>query len=138
MTYYSLDTEDGVEKIAGEGQILFIAPRHPSRGVQIKERVTWRDELRDIDVDLEADQWGTGPELDADEVDRLTFGCCEACHSLHCSSVSGSCCGLFPLHSTANQFFTPAMFSAYHREGYRAGVEAEAVEFLSDDSFTVY
>ncbi|KAL9973422.1 hypothetical protein ACROYT_G019881 [Oculina patagonica] len=132
VTYYSLDSEDGVEKKVGEGQILFIAPRHPNKGVHTEERVTWKEALHDIDVDLEAGLWGTGPEkLDADEVDRLTFCCCEACHSLHCRSVSDYCCGSFPLHSTANQYFTPAMFSAYHREGYRAATEAEAVEFLS-------
>ena len=132
MTYYSLDSEDGVEKIAGEGQILFIAPRHPSKGVQTKERVTWKEALRDIDTDLEASLWGTGPELDAGEVDGLTFCCCEGCHSLPCHSVSSVCCGAFPLHFTTNQLFTPAMFSAYHREGYRAGMEAEVVEFLSE------
>ena len=131
MTYYSQDPEDGVEKIVGEGQILFISPRHPSRGIHTKEPVTWKEALRDIDVDLEAGLWGTGPELEADEVDRLTFCCCEACHSLHCHSISDYCCGSFPLHSTANQFFTPAMFAAYHREGYRSATEAEAVEFFS-------
>ena len=131
VTYYSLDPEAGVEKAVGEGQILFIAPRHPSKGVQTKEPRTWKETLNDIDVDLEAGLWGTGPELDADEVDRLTFCCCEICHSLHCQSVSRYCCGSFPLHSTAHQYFTPAMFSAYHREGYRAAMEAGAVEFLS-------
>ena len=131
MTYYSLDGDDGIEKMVGEGQILFIAPRHPNKGVQTKERVTWKDALNDINIDLEAGKWGTGPELDADEVDRLTFCCCECCHSLRCRSVSEWCCQSFPGHSTANQFFTPAMFSAYHREGYRATMEAEAAEFLA-------
>ena len=132
MTYYSLDLDKGLEKIAGEGQIIFIAPRHPSKGVQIKERVTWKEVLGDIDTDLEAGLWGTGPELDVEEVDRLTFCCCEGCHSLPFHSVSSACCGSFPLHTTANQLFTPAMFSAYHREGYRAGMESDVVEFLRD------
>lgn len=131
VTYYSLDPDEGVEKKAGEGEILLIAPRHPTKGVQTKEHVTWKDALHDINVDLEAGQWGTGPELDAAEVDRLTFCCCECCHSMCCRRVSHWCCGTFPGHLSANQFFTPALFSAYHREGYRACVEAEAVEFLS-------
>ena len=29
---------------------------------------------------------------------------------------------------------TPAMFTAYHREGYRACVEAEVEKFLQDDT----
>lgn len=131
VSYYSKDPDKGVENLVGEGQILFIVPRHPNKGVHTEEHVTWKETLHDINVDLEAGLWGTGPELDADEVDRLTFCCCEACHSLHCRSVSAYCCGSFPFHSSANQFFTPAMFSAYHREGYRAATDAEAVEFLS-------
>lgn len=131
VTYYSLDPDEGVEKKAGEGEILLIAPRHPTKGVQTKEHVTWKDALHDINVDLEAGRWGTGPELDAAEVDRLTFCCCECCHSMCCRGASHWCCGTFPGHLSANQFFTPALFSAYHREGYRACVEAEAVEFLS-------
>ena len=59
--YYSLDGDDGIEKMVGEGQILLIAPRHPNKGVQTKERVTWKDALSDINIDLEAGKWGTGP-----------------------------------------------------------------------------
>lgn len=131
MAYYSKEPDSGAENLVGEGQILFIAPRHPNKGVHMEEHVTWKEALHDINVDLEEGLWGTGPELDADEVDRLTFCCCEACHNLCCASASAYCCGSFPLHSSANQLFTPAMFSAYHCEGYRAATEAKAVEFLS-------
>ena len=131
VTYYSADNDDGIERMVGVGQILLLAPRHPSKGVRTKERVSWKIALRDIDVDLEVGQWGTGPTLKAEEVDRLTFCCCECCHGSPCRSASQWCCGSFPGHSNANQFFTPSLFSAYHREGYRACMDAKAAEFLS-------
>ena len=39
--------------------------------------------------------------------------------------MSECCCNAFPQHSTANQFFTPRMFEAYHEEGRRACEEAD-------------
>lgn len=115
---------------AGEGEILLISPRHPSKGIKTEEPVTWKEALRDIDVDLEAGNWGECPRQTAQEVDVLTFCCCECCHGNKCQDTSKAMCGVFPQHVTANQFFTPRMFSAYHREGYSACVEAEAAEFL--------
>ena len=120
--------EDGIK--VGEGEILLLSPRHPNKGVKTQERVTWKEALRDIDVDLEAGDWGLGPQVDAEEVNSLTFCCCECCHGNSYQGLSKSLCGKFPLHITANQFFTPRMFSAYHSEGYNACVEAEAAEFL--------
>ena len=122
---------DGKTKV-GEGEILFIAPRHPDKTVQKKNYHKWGEVLDDIDVDLESGLWGPGPELTAEEVDRLTFCCCEGCHGNKCRGLSEWICGAFPQHSTANQFFTQAMFTAYHREGYRACTEANAAEFLTD------
>ena len=95
--------------------------------------MTWQDALHDIDVDLEEGLWGTGPELSAEEVQRLTFCCCECCHGNACPGLSEMLCGAFPQHSTNNQLFTPTMFSAYHREGYRASMEAKVEDFLSDE-----
>ena len=92
--------------------------------------MTWKEALRDIDVDLEAASWGESPQQVADEVDDLTFCCCECCHSDKCQALSNYLCGAFPEHITANQFFTPRMFAAYHREGYNACAESEAAEFL--------
>lgn len=43
-------------------------------------------------------------------------------------------CGFFPHHATLNQFFTPALFSAYHREGYRACLDAEIGQFLTEET----
>ena len=114
----------------GEGEILLISPRHPNKGVQKEQPVTWKESLRDIHVDLEAARWGEGPQQVADEVDDLTFCCCECCHSTKCQALSNYLCGSFPEHITANQFFTPRMFTAYHREGYNACAEAKAAEFL--------
>lgn len=91
--------------------------------------------LRDIDVDLEAG-WGPGPEVTAEEVNRLTFCCCERCHGNRCRGLSDWMCGSFPQHTTSNQFFTQSMFTAYHREGYRVCMESNAAEFLIDGPIT--
>ena len=56
VSYYSVDNDDGIERMVGVGQILLLAPRHPSKGVRTKERVSWKIALRDIDVDLEVGQ----------------------------------------------------------------------------------
>jgi len=77
---------------------------------------------------------GTEPELSAEELDRLTFCCCESFHGKSCRGFSEALCGAFPQHSTNNQFFTPTMFSAYHREGYRASTKAKVEEFLADET----
>lgn len=85
--------------------------------------------------------WGDGPELTEDEANELNWCCCscchckksDCCHGCECECCSDGCChclsswclGEFPHHKTANQFFTPRMFAAYHREGYAACVEAE-------------
>ena len=133
MYYYDKNRDsDGKTKV-GEGEVLYITPRHPSKAVKTSNYVTWEKALRDIDVDLEAGLWGTGPELSAEEADRLTFCCCECCHGSICRGLSEAMCGSFPHHSTNNQFLTPTMFSAYHREGYRASMEAKVADFVSDE-----
>lgn len=128
VEYYDF-TDDGEEQQVGEGEVLYILPRHPKQGLS-GEQKNWGELADDVKIDIEADLWGTGPEVEAEEVERLTYCCCECCHCSPLQFLSGSCCGIFPYHSTANQFFTPAMFSAYHREGYRACMEARGVEFL--------
>ena len=130
--YYDKNHDsDGKTKV-GEGEVLYITPRHPNKAVKTSNYVTWENALRDIDVDLEAGLWGTGPELSVEEADRLTFCCCECCHRNACRGLSEAICGSFPHHSTYNQFLTPKMFSAYHREGYRASMEAKVADFVSD------
>lgn len=134
VQYYQKNiNSEGKTKI-GEGEILYIVPRHPNKAVKTKEYVTWEDALYDISVELPADQWGNGPELKAEEADRLTFCCCECCHGNACRGFSEAMCEAFPQHSTNNQFFTPSMFSAYHREGYRASMEAKIEEFVNEES----
>ncbi|XP_078381571.1 uncharacterized protein LOC144664342 isoform X2 [Oculina patagonica] len=129
VEYYNY-TEDGEEQKVGEGEVLYILPRHPKQGFS-GERKSWGEIAGDVEIDIEADLWGSGPEVEMEEVERLTCCCCECCHRYPLKFLSGLLCGAFPNHSTANQFFTPAMFTAYHREGFRACVEARAVEFLS-------
>ena len=136
--YYEKDNEHGEDKKGDEGEVILIAPRHPENGIpQHRDRVIQEEDWRNI---VGSGDWGPGPDLEAAEVDRLTGCCCECCHCDSCCvcSCTNKCCsclrkccwGVFPQHSTANQFFTPAMFSAYHREGYRACVEADAANFL--------
>jgi len=127
VEYYDFTTKGEEEKV-GEGEILYILPRHPTLGLSGQRR-NWDEITDDVKIDIEADLWGSGPDLELEEVDRLTCCCSECCHCSLLLLLPGSFCGVFPNHVTANQFYTPAMFSAYHREGYRACMEARADEF---------
>lgn len=102
---------------SGAGEILLIAPRNPEDGLTDE-----RDGSRSTD---EPD--GPTPE----DIKRLTFCCCECCHRTSCHGCSSWLCNVFPQHITANQFFTPRMFKAYHSEGYWACDEAKADEFIN-------
>lgn len=119
-----------------DGEILFIAPRHPSESKPLKPETEQPKSWEYFGMQLEADKWGESPELKDVEADRLTFCCCPSCHCYSSSSCSCRCIserllGKFPHHITANQFFTPDTFSAYHREGYAACIEAGVADFLS-------
>lgn len=138
VQYFDKDPEGDGDHMVGEAEVLFIAPRHPNKGIKMTQPMTWKEALSDINENLDEGHWGTGPELHAKEVDRLTFCCCESCHGDACRSFSEGICGAFPQNSTSNQFYTPAMFAAYHREGYRACLEAKATEFLSEQSAQVH
>ena len=136
MHYYDKNINSDGKTNVGEGEVLYIAPRHPHKAMKTSTYVTWEEALRDIDEDLEAGLWGAGPELSSEEVNRLTFCCCERCHGNTCRDFSEAICGVFPQHSTSNQLFTPTMFSAYHREGYRASMEAKVVQFVLNEQAT--
>ena len=112
-----------------EGEILLIAPRDPQLGVSYQTNETSAVDLYPFD---EPDGLHQGMVLKEDDVSKLTLCCCECCHQRACYGLSKMFCHVFPQHYTANQFFTPRMFSAYHREGYRACVEAEADGFLKN------
>ena len=58
--------------------------------------MTWKEALSDINENLDEEHRGTGPELHAKEVDRLTFCCCECCHGDPCRCFSEGICGAFP------------------------------------------
>ena len=108
---------------------MMIRPRDPRKGDQ-SEVKTWEE----FGFNLEPNDWGNSPYLTGEEVDKLTFCCCECCNKKSClSGLSELFCDKFPNTSTANQFFTPLQFSAYHREGYRACIEAQAAEFLMEE-----
>lgn len=107
-----------------EGEILLITPRDSQH-----------DESKAIDeiagVDLHPLEEPDGLFHDrVSNTSKLTLCCCECCHRESCHGFSKIFCNAFPQHITANQFFTPQMFLAYHSEGYRACVEANADGFL--------
>ncbi|XP_078355313.1 uncharacterized protein LOC144639923 [Oculina patagonica] len=104
----------------GEGEILLIVPRDPQHAVMDE-----MDGNRSIKLDAP-----DGVFFTQAEVNKLTLCCCECCHRQSCQGLSKICCNVFPQHSTANQFFTSRMFSAYHYEGYRACLDANAAGFL--------
>ena len=107
--------------------MLLIAPRKPDEGNnEVVDGIF--DPTSPFD-DVDGLQ-GNGMVLGEGDVNKLTFCCCECCHGHPCCGVSNFCCNIFPQHNTANQFFTPRMFEAYHREGYRACVEAEQDDFM--------
>ena len=128
LVQYFKEEENGGYSKDGTGEVMIIAPRHPDKSVPPRDGMgtTWADYGEDLDPNV----WGPGPFLTAEEVDRLTFCCCECCHSKCVSHISKMLCLGFPSTSTLNQFFTPSLFTVYHREGYRACVESNAEEFL--------
>ena len=118
-----------------DGEILFVAPRHPSESIPLIPETEQPKSWKDFGLQLDSNKWGESPELTDIEADRLTFCCCPCCHCYSssccsCRCISESLLGKFPHHITANQFFTPDTFSAYHREGYAACVEAGVADFL--------
>ena len=129
VQYYDED-----DNKTGEGEILFIAPRHPSESIPLARIVTQQPkswENSDIELgDQDQGKWGRSPEITEHEADRLTGCCCLCCHGKSCQYMSNLLQGSFPHHITANQFFTPEMFSLYHREGYGACIEADISGFL--------
>lgn len=118
----------------GDGEILFVAPRHPSESIPLQRIVTEQPKLwKFFGVELDDPdhkKWGRSPEIAKQEVERLIGCCCLCCDRNSCQYMSTFSLGRFPHHITANQFFTPDTFSAYHREGYAACVEADVLEFL--------
>ena len=73
---------------------------------EVSRQIPW-------DIELDDNDWGPSPELTEREVGRLTCRFCVCCHyygSSHC--ISDAFLGRFPHHITANQFFTPEMFSS--------------------------
>lgn len=121
-------TENDVK--TGEGQVLVLFPRHPLKGTAPNSISTWQEYTTDTEQDMDPQLWGPGPDLDANETEKLTFCCCECCHQQSCRQCSSFLCGVFPFHFTCNQFFTPEMFSTYHREGYKASLDGKIECFL--------
>ncbi len=133
--YYDKDLRTNRSKMVGEGQIILLVPRHPHQCEQYEDDLTWRGMGDCRSRDIRPNRWGHAPLLSADEVNQLTLACSECCHVSWYQCCSDPICGKFPHHVTANQFFTPAMFSAYHREGYMAAMDASAADFaVSDDN----
>ncbi|XP_068730719.1 uncharacterized protein [Montipora capricornis] len=119
---------------SGDGQIMLITPRYPTNSASCPPNPIPSVPLYRFDDD--ADGLEPGMCLEASDVDNLTWCCCSCCHGHQHWGLSGFCCGTFPQHSTVNQFFTSRMFAAYHREGYRACVEAEKDDFMKKYGIT--
>ena len=134
VQYYDKKPDESYEKVS-EGDIMIIAPRYPKYGKpSLDLENNWDQYHQDTGERLDEKEWGKGPVLSEDEVDRLTFCCCECCHSNSkiLQWISKKLCLGFPSTSTVNQFFTSSLYTAYHREGYRACVESGAEEFLKE------
>ena len=102
---YTAQAEGGPN---GEGMEMI----KPNRVATSPEPDSWQHEkCEGAGEKLSENGWGTGPYLTNDEAKEIS-GCC--CFDDFCK---------FPSHPTAFQFFTPPMFTAYHREGYRACME---------------
>lgn len=114
-----------------DGEILLIVPRKPQDGDSDEEdaAASSTDSFPAFD---QPDGLRPGMVLNQRDVDKLTFCCCKCCHRHSCRGCSSLFCNAFPQHITANQFFTPRMFEAYHREGYRACTEAKADWFIRE------
>ena len=121
VQYKRDDTEDNQD-----GEILLIVPRKPcpQDGGMDAEDAAARS-LGQFPAFDQPDGLQPGIVLKQADVDKLTFCCCGCCHRHSFRGCSSWFCKAFPQHTTANQFFTPRMFEAYHREGYRACNEAE-------------
>ena len=114
----------------GEGEILLIIPKNPQPNVSDGvESAVGEVHGNTAVIDLHGLDEPDGM-FHSDDVSKLTLCCCECCHQKSCHWLSKILCNVFPQTNTANQFFTPRMFSAYHHEGYRACVEANADDFL--------
>lgn len=107
-------------------------PRHPDHGVKDFENYKWSDCNGEVKLDLDEAAWGRGPGLKRSEAERLSGCCFECCHWKIFNIILNPLMGVFPFQSTFNQMFTPSQFSAYHREGYRMGLESRAAEFLAE------
>ena len=134
------DTTDGLITSlflnAGEGHIALIAPRPPvSEGTANENNYNEGEQLELLGEDNSEwhfEDWGGSPDLKESDVKVIAgcpggLGCCECCHIKPCCCNN---CVTFPRHPTVNQFYTPTMFTAYHREGYRACMECN--DFLRD------
>ena len=128
-----------------EGHIVLIAPRSSPNedtqdssfdqtdvSLQMAERGSQNFESNDlltwqtVGENLDIKKWGLGPTLGEKAINDVSgfpagLGCCDwKSRCLCCASFLA-----FPRHTTGNQFFTPRLFTVYHREGYRACMECD-------------
>ncbi|XP_028408585.1 uncharacterized protein LOC114531134 [Dendronephthya gigantea] len=134
-------SDEGCNEVR-EGHIVLISPRYlPEEvsssdksdvSIEMTERgdqnsagnvqVTWQT----VGENLDDEKWGTGPSLLEKTMNDVSgfpagLGCCDM--KTRCSCCDS--CLAFPRHTTGNQFFTPRLFTVYHREGYRACMECD-------------
>jgi hypothetical protein len=120
---------------ATEGRILLIAPRPPSEPSEENAVRDNKKKLQPHEMNADPDcKWQLWRDVNKTDAGRISgfpagLGCCECCqqYDRECSCLASSLS--FPRHATANQFFTPQMFTVYHREGFRICMDCD--EFLS-------
>ena len=131
LTEISITGDNQRWQDVSEGHIVLIAPRCQP----VANGKRWSDGEVEKNPNSNLKEWGSGPYLNQNDIDDISgcaagLGCCHCCYS--CPSCTNCCPSslVFPRHATANQFFTPPMFAAYHREGYSACMECD--EFLAE------
>ena len=100
-------------------------PKASQKGIKQDTPVTWKGALHDINVDLEAGQWGIGSQQGAEEVDSLTFCCCESCH------------GSYSLQDVSNAIDVRGIPTVRHGEPifYTSHVQGVSLGSLSNSVF---
>ena len=77
--------------------------------------------FREKDQNREGDIWYIKARQDDLLAKRAPGICCACCHGTKCPSCFNCCCGTFPHHSTAFQFFTSQHFEEYSKLGNDSG-----------------
>lgn len=65
--------------MVGEGEVFYIFLCYFKYGF-LGERKSWDEIIDDVKIDIEVDLWGSGLEVEIEEVECLMCCCCECCY----------------------------------------------------------